>query len=82
MKRLMNSTLSNKIYLTAVKELKGRPGLFVAQGKKGDYTNEAIRAVFEWFMNNFKRNEPSEAYEVRYPKYPYVLRMTKEDKEE
>lgn len=82
MKRLMNSILSNKIYLTAVKDVKDRPGLFVTQGKKEDYTDEAMRAVFEWFMNNFKRNEPNEAYEVRYPDLPYVLRMTKEDKEE
>lgn len=82
MRRLMNSILGNKIYLTAVKEVKDRPGLFVAQGKKEDYTNEAIRATFEWFMNNFKENEPNEAYEVRYTGLPYVLRMIKEDKEE
>ena len=78
MRRLMNSIIGNRIYLTAVKEMKDRPGLFLSQGKKEDYTDEAIRAVFEWFINNHKENEPSEAYEVKFENLPYVLRMTKE----
>ena len=48
-----------------------------AQGEKQDYTDEAIRAVFEWFMNNHKQNEPAEAWEVEYADCPYVLRMVK-----
>jgi hypothetical protein len=78
MKQLMNSILGNKIYLTAVKPLKDNPKLFVSTGKKEDYTDEAIRAVFEWFMNNHKQNEPNEAYEIRFTNCEYVLRMTKE----
>lgn len=77
MKRLMISPLTNTIYLTAVKEMKDKPNLFIAQGKKEDYTEEAIRSVFEWFMNNHKANEPNEAYEVMYKGCDYVLRMTK-----
>ena len=77
MKRLMVSPLTNKIYLLSVKEDKKRPGLFIAQGEKQDYTEEAIMAVFEWFMNNHKENEPAEAWEVEYDGCPYVLRMIK-----
>ena len=47
MKRLMVSPLTNKIYLTNVKEDKKHEGLYIAQGEKQDYTDEAIRAVFE-----------------------------------
>ena len=47
MKRLMVSPLTNKIYLTNVKEDKKHKGLYIAQGEKQDYTDEAIRAVFE-----------------------------------
>ena len=77
MKRLMVSPLTNKIYLTKVKEDKKHEGLYIAQGEKQDYTDEAIRAVFEWFMNNHKQNEPAEAWEVEYADCPYVLRMVK-----
>lgn len=77
-KRLMVSPLSNKIYLTNVKQDKNNPELYIATGEKQDYTDEAIRAVFEWFMNNHQQNEPNEAYEVRFPDCPYVLTMTKE----
>jgi dUTP pyrophosphatase len=82
MKRLMNSMLGNRIYLTNVKPVKDRPNLFVAHGKKEDYTDEAIKAVFEWFINNYKASEPNEAYEIKYEGCDYVLRMVKENKDE
>ena len=47
-------------------------------GKKHEVADEAIRAVFEWFMYQYTENEPSVAYEVRYTNCPYVLTMTKE----
>lgn len=77
MKKLMVSTLTNKIYLTSVKEDKKHKGLYIAQGEKQDFTDEAIRAVFEWFMYNHEQNEPAEAWEVEYKNCPYVLRMVK-----
>ncbi len=78
MRRLMVSALTNRIYLTDVKEDNKHSGLFIATGKKEDYTDEAIRAVFEWFINNHKENEPAEAYEIRFEGCPYVLTMTKQ----
>ena len=47
----MVSALGNRIYLTNVRQDKENPSLFIATGEKQDYTDEAIRAVFEWFMN-------------------------------
>ena len=78
-KRLMVSNLTNTIYLTNVKQDKKDSKLYIATGEKQDYTDQAIRAVFEWFMNNHKENEPSEAFELRFPNCPYVLTMTKEE---
>lgn len=75
MKHLMTNPLTNKIFLTQVQET--ARGLFLAKGKQQDYTDEAIGSVFEWFMNNFKQNEPNEAYEITYPDCPYILRMIK-----
>lgn len=78
-KKLMVSTLTNKIYLTNVRQDKKNPELYIATGEKQDYTDEAIRAVFEWFMNNCK---PNEAFELRFKDCPYVLTMTKEREKE
>ena len=46
----------------------------IAQPKTFD---EAIKAVFQWFMNNHKQNEPNEAFEVTFKSSPYILRMIK-----
>lgn len=75
MKRLMVSAIGNRIYLTNVRQDKKKPSLFIATGEKQDYTDEAIRAVFEWFMNNCKDDN---AYEIRYNGVPYVLSMKQE----
>lgn len=77
-KKLMLSPLTNKIYLTNVRQDKKNPELYIATGEKQDYTDEAIRAVFEWFMNNHKQNGSTEAFEIRFKGCPYVLTMTKE----
>ena len=80
MKKLMVSALTNKIYLTKVKQEKEDSNIFIATGEKEDYTDEAIRSVFEWFMNEHKKNEPNGAYQVSFPSADYVLTMTKKDK--
>lgn len=67
MKKLFVSRLTKTIYLTDT-----------STGKKENFTNEAMRAVFEWFMLNHKENEPNEAFEVRFKNYSYVLQMFKE----
>jgi hypothetical protein len=77
MKKLTVSPITNTIYLSKVKQDKDNPNWFIIQGEKEDYTDEAIRAVFEWFMNNHKQNEPNEAYEVKFTNCDYVLTMTK-----
>ena len=77
MKKLLVSDITKTIYLTNAKPIKDHPNLFEATGEKQDYTNEAIRAVFEWFMANFKENEPNEAFEVKFGDCPYILQMIK-----
>lgn len=69
------SPLTNTIYAGKSKDKVN--GISEWIGKKEDVTDEAIKAVFEWFMNNFKENEPSEAFEVKFTNCPYVLTMTK-----
>lgn len=69
MKRLMVSPLTGKIYLTAVKEMKD--GLFLATGQKQDYTNEAIRAVYEWFMQQAKASNDG-FYQIQYGDKPWL----------
>ena len=73
----MVSALSNRIYLTNVRQDKKNPSLFIATGEKQDYTDEAIRAVFEWFMNNCKDDNAYE-YKIRYNGVPYALSMKQE----
>lgn len=77
MKKLLVSDITKTIYLTNAKQVKGCSDLFETVGEKQDYTDEAIRAVFEWFMLNFKENEPNEAFEVKFGNCPYVLQMIK-----
>ena len=43
-------------------------------GKKEDVTNEAIGAVFEWFIGNMDGNEE---YSITYPSTGYELVMRK-----
>lgn len=80
MKKLLMSDLTKTIYLANAKPLKGLPNCWETVGEKQDFTDEAIRAVFEWFMANFKENEPNEAFEVKYGNCPYVLQMVKRSK--
>lgn len=69
------SPITNTIYAGKSKDLGNGVSEWI--GKKEDITDEAIRAVFDWFMNNFKENEPNEAFEVKFNNCPYVLMMVK-----
>jgi len=80
MKRLMVSPLTGKIYLTSVKDIGN--GNFLSTGKQEDYTDEAIRAVFEWFMHQIKNAENANGYTIRYKGVPYVLSMTEKNAEQ
>jgi hypothetical protein len=63
MKRLMVSPLTGKIYLTSVKPLGN--GLFQSTGQKQDYTDEAIRSVYEMFLQ--KANESKDGlFQIKY----------------
>lgn len=77
-KKLLVSDITDTIYLTNAKPIKGLNGCFEAVGEKKDFTDEAIRAVFEWFMKKHKENEPNNIFEIRFSNCPYVLRMSKE----
>lgn len=75
-KRMMVTDITHTIYYGNVKDMGNKT--YQQIGKREDVTDEAIRAVFEWFMKNFQDNEPNEVFEVRYKDIPYVLSMTKE----
>jgi hypothetical protein len=77
MKKLLVSDITKTIYLANAKPIKNHPNLYETVGEKQDFTDEAIRAVFEWFMRNFEENEPNEAFEVTFGDSPYVLQMVK-----
>ena len=80
MKKLLTSPLTNKIYLTNAKQDKSNPDLFIGVGEKQDFTDEAIKAVFQWFVNNFEDN--AEAFEITFKGAPYILRMVKKEKKD
>ena len=71
------SPLTNKIYAGKSKDIGNGTHQWV--GAKYDITEDAIRAVFEWFMQNHKKNEPSAAFEIRFSGCAYVLTMTKDE---
>lgn len=77
-KRMMVTAITNTIYYGEVKDLGN--GIYQSVGKREDVTDEAIRVVFEWFINNYQDNEPNEAFEISFKNCPYVLTMTKKEK--
>lgn len=78
-KKLLVSDISNTIYLANAKQDKNNPNLFITTGEKQDFTDEAIKAVFQWFMNNHKDNEPNKLFQVTFASSPYVLQMVKKE---
>ena len=81
MKKLLVSDITNTIYLANAKPMKNDPKLFEAIGEKQDFTDEAIKAVFQWFMNNYENEECNEAFDVTFKNCPYVLRMIKKSED-
>jgi hypothetical protein len=69
MKRLMVSPLTGKIYLTSVKPLGN--GLFQSTGQKQDYTDEAIKAVYEMFLQKSKESEDG-LFQIKFGEYPWL----------
>ena len=82
MKKLLVSDITKTIYLANARPMKGLPDCWETVGAKEDFTDEAIRAVFEWFMKNFQENEPNEAFEVKFGDCPYILQMIKREPKE
>lgn len=72
-KRLMVAPLTGNIYLTAVKPT--GTGHFQSVGQKEDYTDEAVRAVFEWFMHHA---EKTGHYDITFEGSGWTLSMDKE----
>ena len=65
------SPITDTIYYGTVKDNK-----WVC--KREDVTDEAIKAVFEWFMHKLEDECPDGAFQIRFPDVPYVLEMRKE----
>lgn len=69
------SPITDTIYYGTVKDNKW-------VGKREDVTDEAIKAVFEWFMHKLDADEKQIAYQIKFPNLPYVLEMRKEAQDE
>lgn len=69
------SPMTNRIYAGKSKDLGN--GIRSWIGKKEDITNEAIRAVFGWFINNYEEKEPCEEFELKFENCPYILSLKK-----
>ena len=71
------SDITNNIYAGTSKDCGN--GIKRWVGKQYNVTDDAIKAVFQWFVNNYNENEPNEAFEVTFPSSPYVLRMIRKE---
>lgn len=71
MKKLVVSDISDTIYLANTKPVKDHPDLIETIGEKQDYTDECLRAVYQWFLNH-SRAEKSGVYRIRYGKKPWL----------
>lgn len=74
MKKLVVSDLTDKIYLCNTKPVKDNDKIIEVVGEKQDYTDEAIGAVYQWFLNHC-RNEESGMYQIRYGDKPWLTMM-------
>ena len=70
------SPLTNRIYYGNVNEEK-----HMFTGKKEDVTDDAIRAVFEWFIGNIESDKTSKEFKVAYSSTDYELVMRKANNE-
>lgn len=75
-KRFGVSPITNKIYY-GMQDTDKR--MFVR--KKTDVTDEAIAAVYEWFMGNMEDSEgKKEEYQITYPSTEFELVMRRKRK--
>ncbi len=68
------SPITNTIYYGTLKDT-GK-GFEMWTGKREIVTDEAIKAVFEWFMHNMEDNH---SYSISFPNLPYVLEMRRKE---
>lgn len=68
------SPITNTIYYGTVNKEK-----HMWTGKKEDVTDEAIAAVYEWFMGNM---EGHEEYSITYPSTEFELIMRRKESQE
>lgn len=78
-KKLLVSDITNTIYLANAKQVKGNPDLWETVGDKKDMTDEAIRAVYQWFLNHCTEEE-SGFYQIRFPGKPWLTMDTRKPK--
>jgi len=78
MKKIVCSALLGKIYWATVNEKNRTMGY-----DKKDVTDDAIAAVFEWFIHQFEfeKDPDAEAFSITYPSADYELIMRKKQKE-
>jgi hypothetical protein len=80
MKKILVSPLTGRIHYATVRQLSDNS--FQRTGKSEDITEDAVAAVFEWFMYKIKNTENANGYTIRYQGVPYVLSMTAENAEQ
>ena len=71
MKKLVVSDISDTIYLASTKPVKDHPDLIETIGEKQDFTDECLRAVYQWFLQHCQAEE-SGIYRIRYGKNPWL----------
>lgn len=76
-KRIMVGSVDNRIWYG---EVKNRGRFYTMPGKREDVTDDAIRAVFEWMLQNLKDN--ADAFQIRYSSVNAVLEIRREKKDE
>lgn len=77
MKRLMVGSIDNRIWYGEVKD---RGSFYTMPGKREDVTDDAIRTVFEWMLQNLK--DTATAFQIRYPTINAVMEIRRESNKE
>lgn len=78
MKKICFSTTTHKIVIISVHNEKGSQEKAYTVGSPRDCTNEALAAVFFWFMEKLKEQPQKNSFEMRYDELPFVLKMERE----
>lgn len=72
-KRMMVGSIDNRIWYGVVKD---HGAYYTMPGKREDVTDEAIRAVFEWMLQNLK--DEADCFQIRYPSSDAVMEIRRE----